>query len=238
MNNIPMRSNWLALCECGPLASCHWSWNGENKHPSREQIIWSWAKGWTGIICRGQGKEKATEGTTNLITNRAVTNSSDNPVSGANTGSELLKVNGDPPDPAWQIVLQSVCLPAHKLSAVKWCGVSASETAEWILQSVAALQSVTWKTKQKKSNSNEFLCEINRTCVNVSPFEKKNKESKCSSGSVSFLNYCAHLCPFTAPALNVKRVEETSVLFSIVNFDILTKLYYYYFKWKLKKKIK
>lgn len=45
--------------------------------------------------------------------NRAVTNSSDNPVSGANTGPECLKVNGDPPGPVWQIVLRSVCLPTN-----------------------------------------------------------------------------------------------------------------------------
>lgn len=47
--------------------------------------------------------------------NTAVTNSSDNPVSGANTRPASLKMDGDPPGLAWQMVLDgwAVWLPAN-----------------------------------------------------------------------------------------------------------------------------
>lgn len=94
---------------------CHWSWKGGNKHPYRKRIIWLRAKGLTVAIYCGQEKKRPQRVQPIWSLNRAVTNSSDNPVTGANIRPECLKLNGDPPSPAWQIASdwQSVCLPTN-----------------------------------------------------------------------------------------------------------------------------
>lgn len=99
----------------GPVFICHWSWKGGNKHPYTERIIWLRANGLTVSIYCGQEKKRPQRVQPIWSLNRAVTNSSDNPVSGANIGPECLKQNGDPPGPAWQIVSdwQSICLPTN-----------------------------------------------------------------------------------------------------------------------------
>lgn len=74
---------------------CHWSRKGGNKHPYRERIIWLRARGLTVAIYWGGAKERPQRVQPIWSLNRAVTNSSDNPVSGANIGPECLKVNGD-----------------------------------------------------------------------------------------------------------------------------------------------
>lgn len=74
---------------------CHWSRKGGNKHPYRERIIWLRARGLTVAIYCGGAKERPQRVQPIWSLNRAVTNSSDNPVSGANIGPECLKVNRD-----------------------------------------------------------------------------------------------------------------------------------------------
>lgn len=74
---------------------CHWSRKGGNKHPYRERIIWLRARGLTVAIYCGGAKERPQRVQPIWSLNRAVTNSSDNPVSSANIGPECLKVNGD-----------------------------------------------------------------------------------------------------------------------------------------------
>lgn len=72
-------------------------------------------QGLTVAIYCGQEKNRPQRVQPIWSLNRAVTNSSDNPVSGANIVPECLKLNGDLPGPAWQIVSdwQSVCLPTN-----------------------------------------------------------------------------------------------------------------------------
>lgn len=112
IHNILIWSVWLA---CESVFICHRSWKGGNKHPYREQMIWLRTKGLTVAIYCGQKKKRPQRVQPIWLLNRAVTNSADNPVSGANIQPECLKLNGNPPGPAWQIVSdwQSVCLPTN-----------------------------------------------------------------------------------------------------------------------------
>lgn len=118
--------------------------------------------------------------------NRAVTNSSDNPVSGANTGPECLKVNGDPPGPVWQIVLRSVCLPTNfhlsknLASVLRDC---------WINTTIRRLVLKNTWIHQKiiKISMAAFYFSAELVSVAVQLFFYKYK---CFNGRVSFLRSC------------------------------------------------
>lgn len=112
--SILIWSVWLpdVTWQWTPAVKCHWSLRERNKHPCRKQIIWLRSSSLTVAIYCGGEKRRPERAEPVWSLNWAVTNSSDSPVSGANIKPECLKVNGDLPGSAWQIVsdLQSVCL--------------------------------------------------------------------------------------------------------------------------------
>lgn len=90
-------------------------WKGRNKHPYLRMDNLIKTQSFTVAIYCGREKKGPPRLQPIWWLNRAVTNSSDNSVSGANIAPKCLKLNGDPLGPAWQIVSdwQSVCLPTN-----------------------------------------------------------------------------------------------------------------------------